>query len=136
MLVVDDDDDVLLEQEIEAAQPEGEQSLPDAPAEPDVVVDVDDVSAADFSLLPLAEALALAHSQGDSALADENFLALRRAIRRAQLCLAAVQQDAGDVDTSAASLEAAQSTLAICTDLLSRSKRKRDSANEGLACSS
>ena len=84
MLVVDDDDDVLLEQEIEAAQPEGDQQLPDAPTdEPDVAVDVETVSAADFSLLPLAEDLALAHKQRNGALADEKFLTLRRAIRHA-----------------------------------------------------
>ena len=123
MLIGDDDDDVLEEAELDFQRGLDEEEAPavstDASDVVEDVADLNDVSLKDFELLPYVEELVKAHHDGDAQAADRKMAELRRAVRRAEGRLAALQHS---VSGPVAAPDAAQSLLSARTDLLARTR--------------
>ena len=97
MLVADDDDFALEEAEAEQQfEAELAAELPaDASSEPaDEGVVLKEISMDDFVLLPHVEELVRAHREGGPSAGTEKMNELRRAVRRAELRMAALQHAA------------------------------------------
>ena len=125
MLIGDDDDYDNMLEETDAALQEEEEPPPvstdNSSASIDESIDVAALRQGDFALLPFVAELVEAHRAGDAQAAEQKMNALRRAVRRVERRLGALQhaisEPAAEVDAAAALLEARKS-------LAARTKRK------------
>ena len=127
MLIGDDDDyDAMLE-EGDATMEEEEPPVVETMSSSDAGsivgedVSVDDISLADFALLPLVYGVVEAHRTKDTKAAEAKMVALRRAVRKAEGRWALLQQ-ANSEET--AEPEAAEALLRARTELLESTKKK------------
>ena len=95
MLIGDDDDDILEETDAALLDDAAEEEEPGSDASASEAVgdsiEIDKLSAADFDLLPFVTELLRAHKTGDARAAEHKMVALRRAARRVERRLTALQ---------------------------------------------
>ena len=129
----DDDFDQILEENDAALQaneeapptPSAKDSFSDAA---DEGIEIDEITQADFALLPYVTELVDAHRAGDANAADLKMIALRRAARRANTRVAALTHA---VSGPAAEPAAAQALLEAREALLVGAKRKLEESAAG-----